>query len=74
MELSEEKYNTTFRASYSAAMLDMWTCVESDFFIGRESSTFSRNIVFVRKYAKGFDSRLYNGKTAFHKNKKKVLR
>mmetsp|Transcript_8133 Transcript_8133/g.36219 ORF Transcript_8133/g.36219 Transcript_8133/m.36219 type:complete len:118 (-) Transcript_8133:4316-4669(-) len=64
----DEDYDMTFRGSYSSAILDFWMCVQSDYFIGRDTSTFSRNIVFIRRYTGNGPSHLYDGTKTFHHN------
>lgn len=41
-------FDVLFRSGYTGAILDLWICVKSDFFLGRSSSTFSENIALWR--------------------------
>lgn len=41
-------FDDIFRSHYSSAILDMWAGVNSDVFIGRSSSTLSRNVGYWR--------------------------
>lgn len=41
-------FDDIFRSHYSSAILDMWASVNSDVFIGRSSSTLSRNVGYWR--------------------------
>mmetsp|Transcript_615 Transcript_615/g.2068 ORF Transcript_615/g.2068 Transcript_615/m.2068 type:complete len:464 (-) Transcript_615:178-1569(-) len=68
MELTDEEYAEIYRAGYSAAMIDMWTCAQSDLFMGRSSSTFSRNIAFMRRSSQHPQSVYYNGALEFHRS------
>ena len=46
--LDSKHSGTTLNFKYSMALLDMWSCVKSNFFLGRQASSLSINVVYWR--------------------------
>lgn len=56
----EGAFNNIFMSNYGSAMLDLWLAVKADVFVGRTTSSFSRNIQFWREiFAKDVEDRHY---------------